>query len=317
MKLFQVISGILVVCSVFSVSAAGGVIVTRNGNAQLGDITEADGKYMIKTEFGRVGIPSDQVVWASTSNEITTFYQAGKAAEAAGKDSVAMFLFRCSHRDEPATRARAIEAAKAIQQRHAPLSASNTPSAPEAASPAARAPEPEQAENVIAKDVRHDLVQIRGKRVARVKAADVPDVDMYALYFSAHWCNPCRLFTPQLVNFYTEWKSEYSDKFEVIFISSDRSEDAMEEYMEEMNMPWPALEFSAIHKSVLSKYRGSGIPCLVLVDREGEVLAHSYEGTRYVGPLVVLNELKARLQRKPSEQESTDSPQATVQNDTW
>ncbi|RLG30214.1 hypothetical protein DRO03_05040 [Methanosarcinales archaeon] len=46
------------------------------------------------------------------------------------------------------------------------------------------------------------------------------------VYFSAHWCPPCRAFTPNLVKFYNSLKK--ADKpFEIIFVSSDRDKKAM------------------------------------------------------------------------------------------
>ncbi|KAK0074992.1 hypothetical protein PV326_011971, partial [Microctonus aethiopoides] len=41
------------------------------------------------------------------------------------------------------------------------------------------------------------------------------------VYFSAHWCPPCRAFTPQLVDTYQRIR-ERGQNFEVIFVSSDR-----------------------------------------------------------------------------------------------
>ena len=38
------------------------------------------------------------------------------------------------------------------------------------------------------------------------------------LYFSAHWCPPCRRFTPQLVDFYNSKKGT-PEEFEVVFVS--------------------------------------------------------------------------------------------------
>jgi len=44
----------------------------------------------------------------------------------------------------------------------------------------------------------------------------------------------------------------------------------------------------------IDAYRGRGIPCLVLVDREGNVVSHSYEGQTYVGPVKVMNDLEEK-----------------------
>lgn len=48
-----------------------------------------------------------------------------------------------------------------------------------------------------------------------------------AFYFSAHWCGPCKLFTPQLVSIYNKLNGTKSE-FEVIYVSLDRSRDEFE-----------------------------------------------------------------------------------------
>jgi nucleoredoxin len=48
------------------------------------------------------------------------------------------------------------------------------------------------------------------------------------VYFSAHWCPPCRRFTPELVKFYNDLLLKRTD-FEIIFASSDRSEEDFNE----------------------------------------------------------------------------------------
>jgi nucleoredoxin len=98
------------------------------------------------------------------------------------------------------------------------------------------------------------------------------------------------------VDFY-EKASRKHDNFEIIFVSSDRSEDAMADYMNEANMPWLALDYDQKKKSTtLTKYGGGGIPCLVLVDKDGNVLSDSYVNGKYVGPTKVMNDLKQRLE---------------------
>lgn len=60
------------------------------------------------------------------------------------------------------------------------------------------------------------------------------------LYFSAHWCPPCRGFTPKLAEFYK--KHHLEKKFEIVFVSSDKNESEWKSYFNEM--PWIALPFA-------------------------------------------------------------------------
>ena len=66
------------------------------------------------------------------------------------------------------------------------------------------------------------------------------------IYFSAHWCPPCRGFTPELVKFYNA--NHEGKNFEIIFVSSDRDEKSFKEYYNDM--PWLALAFSERNKKV-------------------------------------------------------------------
>ena len=92
-----------------------------------------------------------------------------------------------------------------------------------------------------------------------------------AIYYSAHWCPPCRAFTPKLVEWYKTFQPKHKD-FQLIFASSDKDEAAMLEYMTEMKMPWPAVKFGEKKESGLDKYASDGIPYLVLIDAEGKDL---------------------------------------------
>jgi nucleoredoxin len=92
------------------------------------------------------------------------------------------------------------------------------------------------------------------------------------IYFSAHWCPPCRGFTPVLAQRYNDLKSAGKD-FEVIFVSSDRDQSAFDEYY--LSMPWLALQFAERERKqeLSSKFGVRGIPTLVLVDgTSGEVI---------------------------------------------
>ena len=54
--------------------------------------------------------------------------------------------------------------------------------------------------------------------------------------FSAHWCPPCRGFTPQLAEWYTEHAASLN--MEIVFASTDNNEAEFDEYFGEM--PWVA-----------------------------------------------------------------------------
>lgn len=81
-------------------------------------------------------------------------------------------------------------------------------------------------------------------------------------------------------------------EFEIVFVSNDRSASAMEAYMRDAQMPWPALKYESIaEKPAVLKYAGKGIPCLVIVDANGRVVSDSYAGDTYRGPTAVLADL--------------------------
>jgi len=83
------------------------------------------------------------------------------------------------------------------------------------------------------------------------------------LYFSAHWCPPCRQFTPMLVDAYT--KHLKAKGLEIVFVSSDRDQASFLEYYG--TMPWLAIPNGDKRKNALSKRFGvSGIPSFVIVD---------------------------------------------------
>ena len=67
------------------------------------------------------------------------------------------------------------------------------------------------------------------------------------IYFSAHWCPPCRGFTPVLAEYY---KNNHQNKnFEIVFVRGDENEDAFNGYFNEM--PWLALPFTETEKNVI------------------------------------------------------------------
>ncbi len=138
------------------------------------------------------------------------------------------------------------------------------------------------------------LVTVRNGSLAPASARQLDGVRYLAVYYSAHWCPPCRAFTPELVEAHKAIKAKHPE-FEIVFVSSDKNEAAMKGYMTEYGMGWPALRFGE-KKSVDAVRRPkheSGIPNLVFMDADGKELSLSFtpDGT-YRGPRAVLADIK-------------------------
>ncbi|XP_071673223.1 nucleoredoxin isoform X3 [Patagioenas fasciata] len=106
------------------------------------------------------------------------------------------------------------------------------------------------------------------------------------VYFSAHWCPPCRSLTRVLVESYQKIK-EAGQKFEILFVSADRSEDSFKQYFSEM--PWVAVPYAdEARRSRLNRLYGiQGIPTLIVLDPKGEVITRQ-------GRVEVLNDVECR-----------------------
>lgn len=84
------------------------------------------------------------------------------------------------------------------------------------------------------------------------------------LYFSAHWCAPCRSFTPKLAQWYSE--SLQHNGLEVIVVSWDRDEEAFRQDF--ATMPWLAVDFTnnKLRRQLSTAVRVNAIPSLVILD---------------------------------------------------
>jgi thiol-disulfide isomerase/thioredoxin len=105
----------------------------------------------------------------------------------------------------------------------------------------------------------------------KVNTADALAGKTVAIYFSAHWCGPCRQFTPMLAGVYNGAKAANKD-FEVVFCSVDHDEDEFNNYFHQ-NMPWLAVDYDdEKREEIAAKFRVSGIPNLVVLSPGGQVV---------------------------------------------
>ena len=111
-----------------------------------------------------------------------------------------------------------------------------------------------------------------------------------ALYFSAQWCPPCRMFTPKLVDWYKTFKAEHPN-FELVFVSGDRDENSMKKYVKDDSMPWPVVSYNNRQKELFQKYASDGIPYLVLIGKDGNALT-AKPANEWQSPASVLEQIE-------------------------
>jgi nucleoredoxin len=73
------------------------------------------------------------------------------------------------------------------------------------------------------------------KILSSLNEADYP---LLGIYFSAHWCPPCKAFTPKLATFYNNVNKK-EKVLEIVFFSWDNSEEEFKDYFS--HMPWKAI----------------------------------------------------------------------------
>jgi len=116
-----------------------------------------------------------------------------------------------------------------------------------------------------------NLVKLDGKSLKKYEMTERPK-KYYVFYYTASWCGPCQQYTPSLVEFYNEHKS---DNFEIVLITSDQDEDAMEKYAADKKMPWPQLKLKDAEKFKEEFDHGvTGIPSVIVCDLEGKNLGN-------------------------------------------
>jgi hypothetical protein len=98
----------------------------------------------------------------------------------------------------------------------------------------------------------------------------------YLLFFSAIWSKGGRQITPRLVDYYNRVEPQHPE-FELVFFSIDRSPFAMENYISQMNMPWPAVAYDKRDgkAGAIEGNLAKEVPTLVLAEASGKILSQS------------------------------------------
>ena len=138
------------------------------------------------------------------------------------------------------------------------------------------------------------LVHLQASEIVPCAASGLRDVRLYAFYYSAGWCGPCRKTTPVLVEWYRKVKAAHPE-FELIFVSRDKSEITYADYMRKNAMPWPAVRYSEVNDEAIQQFAGSGIPWLVAVSRAGAPLTSNGIDKKFADPEQVMQNIESIL----------------------
>lgn len=137
------------------------------------------------------------------------------------------------------------------------------------------------------------MEEILTKRNLVTKSGEITVASLAAnkligLYFTAHWCPPCRTFTPKLINIYNTVNTP-TKILEIIFISFDRDSETMYNYLEEM--PWAAVVYANfnLRESLGKQYGITGIPDLVVLKPDGSIVSDNGRSDVYAQNLQAVN----------------------------
>lgn len=113
------------------------------------------------------------------------------------------------------------------------------------------------------------------KKVKRVSGKVNPNALVYMYLQSASWCGPCKQAMPGIVEQYKEMRKD--GRAEIVLVGADHTPDGVKAYIEGYKCKMPAVFGGAKNVDKLPGYtKASGIPNLIMVDAEGNVLKQGF-----------------------------------------
>lgn len=138
------------------------------------------------------------------------------------------------------------------------------------------------------------VISLKAGKAAKLNLAKPPRFTV--LYFGAEASGPCQVFAPKLVEFYSSHR-QAGRAFEVVFVSRDTSATEMLRHARKHKFPWLAVSFEKLKSIPIVQAHGRyGIPHLIVLDADGNVLADSFRNGDSRGASTTLDELRELLE---------------------
>ncbi len=122
--------------------------------------------------------------------------------------------------------------------------------------------------------VGKNFVDLKGKTPdgKDIALSDYAGKGKYVLVdFWASWCPPCRKEMPAVVSLYNKYKSK---GFEIVGVSLDKTNEDWMKGIKDLKITWPQISDLKYWQSDLSAaYAVNSIPHMVLIDKEGKIIA--------------------------------------------
>eukprot|EP00903_Cladosiphon_okamuranus_P013920 g12948.t1 len=124
----------------------------------------------------------------------------------------------------------------------------------------------------------------------KLAAAGIFKNKMIGVYVSAGWCPPCRAFSPVLSN----WAKERKNEFEVVFVSLDKSEPEMKNYVAGKGFVRLPFEPESARHEAARSFGVQALPTLIIVNGDNGNIVTSWGRSAIMkNPQGCLDEWKA------------------------
>ena len=111
----------------------------------------------------------------------------------------------------------------------------------------------------------------------------IANSNIFALYFGASWCGPCRAENPAVVKAY----KRYHDRgFDILGVSIDESKDDWMAAVKKDGLTWTQVsDLKGWETPTTAAYGIQGIPMNFLIDKEGKIIGKELRGDNLIKEL--------------------------------